>query len=117
MPGLVAEKLGMTEIFAKSGVVIPVTVLRAGPCLVVMTKIRQKDHYDAVQIGFDEVKPSRKTKAYNGHFAKRGLKPQRFLKELRTSHPDLYQPGDLIPVACLVPGDFVQAQGISKGKG
>lgn len=117
MPGLVAEKLGMTEIFSKSGVVIPVTVLRAGPCLVVMKKIREKDRYNAIQIGFDEVSPKRRTKPYGGHFVKRGLKVQRLLKEIRTEHPDLYQPGDLIPVACLAEGDLVDAQGISKGKG
>src|ERR1700731_3580355 len=83
MRGLLARKMGMTQIFTERGTVVPVTVLEAGPCRVVQRKTVATDGYDAVQIGFDEVRAKRASKPVTGHFKRAGLKPMRELRELR----------------------------------
>lgn len=117
MLGLLAEKLGMTQIFGVTGTVVPVTVLKAGPCTVVMKKTAQKDGYQAIQVGFDEIEAKKRNKPYGGHFIKKGQKVYRFLREMRTEHADAYQPGETLTVADFEVGDWVDVAGVSKGKG
>lgn len=117
MPGLLAQKLGMTQYFYSDGRCVPVTVLKAGPCCVVMKKTVESDGYDAVQLGYREVEPKRKTKAYAGHFLKKNLKVFNNLVEFSTKTPDLYTPGDMLLASCLEAGDHIDVSGISKGKG
>lgn len=117
MLGLLAEKVGMTQIFGKGGVVIPVTVLQAGPCTVVMKKTTEKDGYQAVQLGFGEVDAKKRNKPYAGHFLKKGQKVFHFLREMRTFHADSFEPGDTLTVGHFEAGDSVDVAGISKGKG
>ncbi|OGQ06766.1 MAG: 50S ribosomal protein L3 [Deltaproteobacteria bacterium RIFCSPLOWO2_12_FULL_40_28] len=116
MSGLLAEKIGMTQVFDKNGDRVSVTVLKAGPCTVVTMKTREKDGYRAVQLGFCEQKEKRVTKPYAGHFKKKNLPIARYLKEFRTKS-DQYTQGDLLTVAFLQAGDVIDVQGVSKGKG
>lgn len=117
MPGLLAEKMGMTQIFGPLGQWIPATVLKAGPCTVVVTKDKDRDGYQAVQLAYHEIDEKRLNKPLKGHFLKKKLKPHRILKEMRTAHPEAYAPGDLLNVGYLAVGDAVDVIGISKGKG
>lgn len=117
MPGLIAEKVGMTQIFTPEGQWIPVTVLHAGPCQVVQKKLPEKEGYAAVQVGFKEINPKRRSKPYSGHFLKKKLKVYRFSKEFRTTQIENYNPGDLLTVNQFQAGDVVDISGTSKGKG
>src|SRR3990167_5034603 len=117
MPGLLAEKLGMTQVFSETGAWIPVTVVRAGPCAVVAKKTCQKDGYGAIQLGFKEIDAKRRNKPYAGHFTKKNLKVYKTLREMRTDHSDAYIPGDLLTVLQFAIGDVVDVTGVSKGKG
>lgn len=122
MPGLIGEKLGMTQIFTADGSWVPVTVLQAGPCTVVFKCLPEKEGYAAIQLGYREKAENKVTKPYAGHFKKGKppggeLKIYQYLKELETKHLDLYQPGDEITVGQFQIGDHVDIQGVSKGKG
>lgn len=115
--GILGRKLGMTQIFNETGEVIPVTVVQAGPCLVLQKKTPENDGYSAIQIGFEEIRESLVNKPLKGHFQKANLKPLRFIREIRTNDVDDYQVGQEIRVDIFTPGDLVDVIGTSKGKG
>jgi large subunit ribosomal protein L3 len=114
---LLGRKLGMTRVFTEEGRWIHVTVLQAGPCTVVQRKTADTDGYEAVQVGFEEVKESRVNKPLNGHFAKAGTTPKRFLREFRLNGDSELKVGDQITSEIFKPGDKVDISGKSKGKG
>jgi len=114
---LLGRKLGMTRIFTPEGRWIHVTVLQAGPCTVVQRKTSDTDGYDAVQVGFEDVKESRVNKPALGHFAKAGIAPKRVLKEFRLNGDSELKVGDQITSEIFKPGDQVDVSGKSKGKG
>ncbi len=117
--GLIGIKLGMTQVFSKEGGVVPVTVLKAGPCVVIQKKNRQADGYEAVQIGFVEPTPERKvSKALLGHFKKSGLPPTRRIREFRIlSEGETINVGDQITASMFQVDENVDVSGLSKGKG
>jgi large subunit ribosomal protein L3 len=116
--GIIGRKVGMTQVYAEDGRAIPVTVLEAGPCIVVQRKSKEKDGYASVQLGLVESrKIKRVTKAMKGHFDKASLPPCRVLREVRVEDGAEVKVGDKISVALFAPGDTVQVTGISKGKG
>ena len=115
MRGLLARKLGMTQVFTERGTVVPVTVLEAGPCRVVQRKTVSTDGYDAVQIGFDEVRPKRTNKPATGHFKRAGLRPMRALRELRDAGDA--EVGQTLTVELFEVGQRVDVSGVSVGKG
>jgi large subunit ribosomal protein L3 len=118
--GIIGRKVGMTQVYAEDGRAIPVTVVAAGPCVVVQRKKKDKDGYSSVQLGLvEERKVKRVTKAMAGHFEKTGQKqpPVRVLRELRVAEGDDTKVGDKISVEVFAPGDRVAVTGISKGKG
>jgi large subunit ribosomal protein L3 len=117
MPGLLAKKLGMTNIFAEDGTMIPVTVLLAGPCNVITVKTREKDGYEAIQLGFGEKKEKHVRKPQLAYYKKAGLKPASVLREFRNFEADNYKVGDEIKVEIFALGDKVKVAGKSKGKG
>ncbi len=114
--GILGVKLGMTQIFAEDGKVVPVTLIQAGPCVVTQIKTEKTDGYEAVQIGFGEVKESKLTSPERGHLAGKGIKPLRYLKELRMPAGDL-QVGAELKADIFAEGDRADVIGISKGKG
>ena len=117
---LSAKKLGMTQIFGQNGIVIPVTVVKAGPCVVVQKKTVEHDGYNAVQVGFDEItKVSRVNKPLTGHFKKAEVPPMARLKEFRLEgeEMDSYETGKEVPLDLFKTGDFVDVTGVSIGKG
>jgi large subunit ribosomal protein L3 len=117
MKGLLGKKLGMTQIFDDRGEVIPVTVIEAGPCYVTQIKTLERDGYTAVQLGFEEIQPSRANKPQLGHLAKNGLPPLRHLREFRViDHTDLSE-GQKLNVSLFEMGDRVDVSGITKGHG
>jgi large subunit ribosomal protein L3 len=117
--GMIGIKLGMTQVFSKEGGVIPVTVVKAGPCVVIQKKNRQSDGYESVQLGFVEPTPERKvSKALLGHFKKAGLPPTRRIKEFKIlSEGEKINVGDQITAAMFQVDENVDVIGISKGKG
>ncbi len=118
--GLIGKKLGMTQIFGENGSVIPVTVVKTGPCFVVQKKTVENDGYDALQVGFEEItKIARVNKPRLGHFKKANLPPMTRLKEFRVDSDEVgsYEAGSEIPVDLFAPGDFVDVTGVSIGKG
>ena len=116
--GILGRKVGMTQIFEADGTVVPVTVVEAGPCLVVQRKTRDNDGYDAVQLGLvGRVSPSRLTKASKGHFEKAGVPPARTLGEVACEPGDVVAAGDKVLCDIFVPAEHVDIVGVSKGKG
>ena len=115
--GIIGKKIGMTQIFDEVGNVIPVTVIEAGPCVVAQKKTAEKDGYDAVQLGFMEVKEKHLTKAEKGHFEKAGVAPKKHLKEFRLDDCSALNTGDIISVDTFAAGDKVDVTGITKGHG
>ncbi len=118
--GLIGKKLGMSQIFDEHGNVVPVTVIKAGPCYVVQKKTAEKEGYNALQIGFDEViKVQRINKPETGHFKKANITPTRLLREFRVAPEDIEanEVGAIFSVDIFEPGDFVDVTGTSKGKG
>ena len=115
--GIIGKKIGMTQIFDESGKVIPVTVVEAGPCMVIQKKTVENDGYDAIQIGFGDVKPQRLSKPAKGHFAKADVAPKKVLREFRMDDCSGYNVGDVIKADTFACGDMIDASGISKGKG
>ena len=116
--GIIAKKLGMTQVYAEDGQAVPVTVLQAGPCVVVQCKSKQKDGYSAVQLGLvEERKTKHVTKPMQGHFKKAGLPPCRVLREFRVADGAELKVGDKVSVALFAPGDSINVTGTSKGKG
>lgn len=117
MKALLGRKIGMTQIFSEEGKAIPVTVIQAGPCIVVQTKTTKNDGYEAIQVGFGEQKDSRVIKPLKGHFAKAQVKPLRFLREFRLENAADYKVGQEIGVDIFQEGDKVDVSGTTKGKG
>ncbi len=107
----------MTQIFQEDGTVIPVTVVEAGPVVVVQKKTAELDGYNAIQVGFGEVKERRLNKPMKGHFDKVNVAYKKYLKEFRVENPDEYEIGQEIYADVFEAGDFVDVTGISKGKG
>lgn len=114
---ILARKIGMTQIFNDKGEALPVTVVEAGPCLVVQKKTVENDGYSALKVGFGDVKEGRLTKPQLGQFKKNQLKPKKYLKEFKMQDAEKYKVGDEIKVDIFQPGDRIDVVGISKGKG
>ncbi len=114
---IIAKKIGMTQIFTENGLLVPVTVLEAGPCVVTQVKTVENDGYDAVQVGFGEIKAKKVTKPMKGHFDKASVEPKKVLKEFRLESVEGLEAGSEIKVDIFASGDKVDATGISKGKG
>ncbi|MGN0664419.1 MAG: 50S ribosomal protein L3 [Negativibacillus sp.] len=114
---IVGKKLGMTQLFDENGKFIPVTVIEAGPCVVVQKKTIENDGYEAVQIGFGEITGKHVTKPLQGHFAKSDVAMKRFLREFRLADCSTLNVGDLIKADTFAIGDKVDVCGTSKGKG
>ncbi|EHA1006320.1 50S ribosomal protein L3 [Clostridium perfringens] len=114
---IIGKKVGMTQIFDENGRVIPVTVVEAGPCVVVQKKTVETDGYDAIQVGFGELREKLVNKPRKGHFAKAGVSLRRTLKEFKMEDVANYNVGDEIKVDTFEIGDKVDVSGVSKGKG
>jgi large subunit ribosomal protein L3 len=120
LEGIIGRKIGMTQVYAPDGRALPVTVITAGPCVVVQRKSKDKDGYSAVQVGLvEERKIKRVTKAQKGHFEKtgKGQPPCRVLREFLVADGEEINVGDKLSVTQFAPGDLIQVMGISKGKG
>jgi large subunit ribosomal protein L3 len=115
--GVLGEKLGMTQVFDDNNRMVPVTVVKAGPCMVTQIRTPDKDGYSAVQIAFGAVDPRKVNKPEAGHFAKAGVPPRRFLVEIRTSDASSYTLGQEITAELFAAGARVDITGTSKGKG
>ena len=113
---IIGKKIGMTQLFDENGNIVPVTVVEAGPCVVVQRKTTENDGYEAVQIGFGAISDKKLTKAQKGHFAKADVAAKRVLREFRLSQIALAV-GDIIKADTFAPGDKVDVCGTSKGKG
>ena len=114
---IIGKKIGMTQIFDETGKVTPVTVIEAGPCVVVQKKTMETDGYEAVQMGYGDLKPNRVNKPMKGHFAKGDVAPKKHLKEFRMDDCAALNVGDIIKADVFETGDYVDVSGISKGKG
>jgi len=117
MKGILGRKLGMTQIFGENGVVVPVTIIEAGPCFVTQKKTVDSDGYNAVQVGFGAVDSKRVNKPKSGHLNKANVSPVRHLREFQINNPDEYEVGQAIDASIFEVGDWVDISGISKGKG
>ncbi len=114
---ILATKVGMTQVFSEDGVLTPVTVLQAGPCVVTQVKTMENDGYEAVQVGFGEIRENLVNKPRKGHFAKAGVSSRRYLKEFKLENSAEYSLGQEIKADIFAAGDKIDATGISKGKG
>lgn len=117
MKAILGRKVGMTQISDSEGKVIPATVIEAGPCVITQLKQKERDGYNAIQIGWKELKESRLTKPLKGHFAKAEVTPRKFLREIRQDSLESYKLGGEIKADIFKAGDSVDVTGISKGKG
>ena len=115
--GIIGKKIGMTQIFDEAGKVIPVTVIEAGPCVVVQKKTVENDGYAALQLGFGDVKVQRVNKPMKGHFDKADVACKKTLKEFRLDDCDALNVGDIVKADTFTIGEAVDVVGISKGKG
>jgi large subunit ribosomal protein L3 len=116
LKGLIGKKVGMTQIFDETGLVIPVTLIEAGPCFVTQVRLPDRDGYSAVQLGFEESKPKRLSGGQLGHLKRNNLPPLRFLREFRAKSPEVEE-GDTLNVEVFAIGEYVDVLGTSKGKG
>ena len=116
MKGILGTKLGMTQVFDETRAV-PVTVIKAGPCVVAQIKSEERDGYDAVQLAFGDVRPNKVTKPMKGHYEANSAEPRRHLVELRTADAGTYEPGQELRADLFEAGDVVDVVGVSKGKG
>ncbi len=114
---IIGKKLGMTQLFDANGNVVPVTVIEAGPCVVAQKKTTENDGYEAVQIGFGDLKASKVNKPMKGHFAKGDVAPKKVLREFRLEDTSALNVGDIIKADAFAEGDAVDVRGTSKGKG
>lgn len=115
--GIIGKKLGMTQLFDQNGNVVPVTVVEAGPCLVTFKKTADNDGYEAVQLGYGEIKANKVTKPMKGHFDKNNVAPKRVLKEFRLDDISVLNIGDVVKADAFSEGEAVDVTGTSKGKG
>ncbi len=117
MKNMLGKKVGMTQIFKEDGTLVPVTVIEAGPLFVVQKKTVEKDGYNAIQVGFGDVKEKRMTKPAKGHFDKANVAYRKFLREFKVENPDEFEIGQEIKADVFSVGDMVDVTGSSKGKG
>ena len=119
VPFLLGRKVGMTQVYDESGTVVPVTVIQAGPCTVLQVRTRAHDGYEAVQLGFEDVRPHRSTRPMIGHAARAGTAPKRFIREVRLAEPTDKVPGDRVTVAIFEEAgvEYVDVTGTTKGRG
>jgi len=115
--GVLGEKLGMTQVWDDDNRVIPVTVIKAGPCVVTQVRTPDSDGYSAVQLGFGAIDPRKVTKPQAGHFGKAGVTPRRHIVELRTDDASEYTIGQEIGADAFAAGDVIDVTGTTKGKG
>ena len=115
--GLLGNKIGMTQIFDESGNIIPVTILKVGPCVVTQVKTKSKDGYDSIQIGYRNVSSKSLTQPELGHLQKSNIQPLKYLKEFKTTEKDEFSIGQVLNVESFSPGQFVNIRGKSIGKG
>ncbi len=115
--GLIGKKLGMTQVFSGDGMVIPVTVIEMGPCVITQKKTKEIDGYDALQLGFGRKKQKNVTKPIQGHLKKTGSGFPRVLREFRMISPEDYEEGQELKVDVFEVGDYVDVVGVSKGRG
>ena len=114
---IIGKKAGMTQIFDENGKIIPVTVIEAGPCVVVQKKTGEKDGYDSIQLGFQDINEHKLTKPEQGHIKKAGVSAKKHLKEFRLDDTSKLNVGDELKADVFAEGDRVDVTGISKGKG
>jgi len=114
---IIGRKIGMTQLFEESGKVVPVSVIEAGPCAIVQVKTPDKEGYSAIQIGFDEVKEARTSKAEAGHCKKAGVAPRRVLREVRVDDATAFKVGETLDVKVFEGTKIVHVTGTSKGRG
>ncbi len=114
---IIGKKLGMTQLFDENGNVVPVTVVEAGPCVVSQKKTVETDGYEAVQIGFGDLKANKVNKPMKGHFAKGDVAPKKYLREFRLDDISALNVGDIIKADTFAEGDKIDVVGTSKGKG
>ena len=117
MKAIIGKKVGMSQIFDENGAVIPVTVIEAGPCVVTQKKTVEKDGYEAVQLGFEDVAERKLTKGELGHLAKAGAAPKKHLREFNLENAAELNLGDIIKADTFAVGEFVDVTGTSKGHG
>jgi len=117
MAGIIGRKIGMTSVFSVEGKNIPCTVIEAGPCVVTQVKTEEKDGYEVLQLAFAEKKEKSSNKAEIGHFKKAGTTPKRKVVEFKNTYLEDHKLGDLVTVNIFHENDFVDIEGISKGKG
>ena len=115
--GLLGNKIGMTQIFDESGNIIPVTILKVGPCFVTQIKTEAIDGYNAIQVGYNNVSSKSLTQAELGHLQKSSIQPLKYLKEFRVENDQQFEVGQILNVDLLSPGQFVNIKGKSIGKG
>ena len=117
MKAIIGKKVGMSQIFDENGKVIPVTVIEAGPCVVVQKKTAEKDGYNAVQLGYEDIPERKLTKPEMGHLNKAGVAPKKYLREFDLENAAELNVGDIIKADTFKEGDFVDVTGTSKGHG
>ena len=117
MKAIIGKKVGMSQIFDENGHVIPVTVIEAGPCVVVQKKTSEKEGYEAVQLGYEDVPERKLTKPEMGHLNKAGVSPKKHLREFNLENAAELNVGDIVKADTFKVGDFVDVTGISKGHG
>jgi large subunit ribosomal protein L3 len=117
MRGLIGKKIGMTQVFIDNGTLVPVTVVEAGPCVVTQVKTKNSDGYDAVQIGYSDLKNKHSNKPLSGHFKKGNVSAKRFLAEFQPVSNYDYKTGQQFGVSLFKKGELVSVTGTSKGKG
>lgn len=115
--GLLGNKVGMTQIFDESGNIIPVTILKVGPCIVTQVKTKSKDGYDSIQIGYGNLSSKSLTQPKLGHLQKSNIQPLKYLKEFKITEADQFSIGQVLNVDSFSPGQFVNIRGKSIGKG
>ncbi|MBU5311786.1 50S ribosomal protein L3 [Tissierella carlieri] len=117
MKNMIGRKVGMTQIFKEDGSVVPVTVIEAGPLVVVQKKTVETDGYNAIQVGFQDIKEQKINKPKKGHFNKGNVTYKKYLKEFKVENPDAYEIGQEIKADVFAEGDLIDVIGTSKGKG
>jgi large subunit ribosomal protein L3 len=111
------QKVGMTQVFTDSGEIVPVTIIQAGPCLVVGKKTKERDKYDALQIGYGDLKEKNLNKPRKGYFTKQNVAPKKYIREIKVDNIGEYNVGDQIKADIFKEGEYVDVTGVTKGKG
>ena len=115
--GLLGNKIGMTQIFDESGNIIPVTILKVGPCVVTQIKTKEKDGYNSIQLGYGNVSSKVLTQPELGHLQKSNIQPLKYLKEFKVDEDETFQIGQVLDINSFIPGQLINIKGKSIGKG